>query len=161
MKNRANVTVILVLLSVSAFSQNPNPNHNASAYVNRWKPTQYIMVQNGVAKIGVPPSATDVSALWDFTDIIVNDTLSYFTLHSKANFKKLLNIETGKVELSEVPTSFWSAQWYFEYINSNGKVWVRIKNRWKGTYLNIEKGVLDCTAVPEAFQSSHWEVISN
>jgi len=161
MKNRANLTVLLVWLSVSAFSQNSNPNHDASAYVNRWKPTQYIMAQNGVAKIGVPPSPTDVSALWDFTDIIVNDTLSYITLHSRANFKMLLNIEKGKVELSEVPTSFWSAQWYLEYINSNGKVWVRIKNRWKGTYLNIEKGILDCTAVPAAFQSSQWEAISN
>ncbi|TAD86232.1 MAG: hypothetical protein EAY75_08975 [Bacteroidetes bacterium] len=161
MKLKTYLAVLLVFWCLAAFSQAANPNHDASAYANRWRPTQYIMAQNGVAKIGVPPSPTHVSALWDFTDVVVNDTLSYITLHSKANFKMLLNIEKGKVELSEVPTSFWSAQWYLEYINDNGKVWWRIKNRWKGTYLNIEKGVLECTAVPAAFLSSHWEAISN
>ncbi len=152
------LTTLLVLLSLASYCQ--NPDHNASAYVNRWKPNQYIMAQNGVVKMGTPSSSNDVAALWDFTDVIVNDTLSYFTLHSKANFKMVLNIEKGKVEISEVPTAFWSAQWFAETIMVDGKAYIRLKNRWKGTYLNIEKGFLDCTDVPAAFWSSHWDIIS-
>jgi hypothetical protein len=72
----------------------------------------------------------------------------------------VLNIEKGIVEISEVPTAFWSAQWYLETVMVDGKAYFRLKNRWKGTYLNIEKGVLECSDVPTAFTSSHWDMIS-
>lgn len=69
-----------------------------------------------------------------------------------------LNIENGALEASKMGAGAWSAMWILEPVA--GTNYVKIKNRWKGTYLNIEGGQgVKCTDIQTGWQSAQWELI--
>ncbi len=65
-----------------------------------------------------------------------------------------LNIEQGPVSIDPMGDGAWSAFWEFEPVP--GTNYLRIKNRWKGTYLNIEQGPVKANQIGTGAHSSHW-----
>lgn len=69
-----------------------------------------------------------------------------------------INVETPYLDIASTPIEegWWSAQWVLEKVA--GTDFVRIKNRWKGTYINIEEGYLSCYATDAGWWSGHWKI---
>jgi hypothetical protein len=59
---------------------------------------------------------------------------------------------------TEIDPGWHSAMWELEPVE--GTNYVRIKNRWKGTYVNIENG-LNCTEIAPGWQSALWKIDYN
>ncbi|MGE4289040.1 MAG: RICIN domain-containing protein [Salinivirgaceae bacterium] len=81
---------------------------------------------------------------------------SYFQFGNTTGTNKV-NIEHGPVASSVIAPGWFSAQWIFEPVD--GTNYVKIKNRWKGTYLNIENGPeVQCTEIAPGWHSAHWRI---
>lgn len=68
-----------------------------------------------------------------------------------------IHVEFGKVEAGKIENGWWSAQWLIE---DAGNGYVRIKNRWKNTYLNNETGKLAIGKIESGWWSAQW-IIEN
>jgi len=66
-----------------------------------------------------------------------------------------INIERGPVELTNISNGAWSGHWIFEPVSGTNSV--RIKSRWKGTYLNVENDSL-VGVTNDYLPTSVWEV---
>lgn len=80
----------------------------------------------------------------------------YFQMGNAKGTNKV-NIEHGPVVSGEIAPGWFSAQWIFEPVA--GTNYVKIKNRWKGTYLNIENGSeVQCTEIDPGWHSAQWRI---
>ncbi len=78
----------------------------------------------------------------------------YFTF-GNVNTGHKVNIESGSLAQSEIAPGWHSAQWIFEPIPKTN--YVRIKNRWKGTYLHLENGPeVQCSEIQPGWHSAQW-----
>ena len=68
--------------------------------------------------------------------------------------KKALNNESGHVEIARVKPQWDSGKWSFEEVP--GTPFVRIKNKWKSTYLADRGGRLRAVQADEDAEESHW-----
>ncbi|MEM6262536.1 MAG: hypothetical protein AAGI38_08520 [Bacteroidota bacterium] len=74
----------------------------------------------------------------------------------KAN--QYINIEKGPVVASNIEQGWWSAQW--QVLPIQGTKYVRIKNRWKGTYLHNQNRRLESGSIQMGWWSAQWELIN-
>jgi hypothetical protein len=68
-----------------------------------------------------------------------------------------INIETGKIQATEVQPQWLSAQWIFEPVTGKDYTF-RIKNAWKSSYLHIENGKLECGNIDSTWLSAQWQI---
>jgi len=78
---------------------------------------------------------------------------SYVRIESVWKPNHQINIETGSPIASETQPTWWSADWVLE---PAGRDQVRIKNRWKGTYLHLETGRLTAGPIEPGWLSAMW-----
>ncbi len=70
---------------------------------------------------------------------------------------KYINIETGKIQATDVQPGWLSAQWIFEPVQGKANTY-RIKNVWKSSYLHIENGKLECGNIQPGWWSAQWQI---
>lgn len=68
-----------------------------------------------------------------------------------------INIETGKIQATDVKPGWLSAQWIFEPVTGKDNTY-RIKNVWKSSYLHIENGKLECGNIQLGWLSAQWQI---
>ncbi len=78
---------------------------------------------------------------------------SYVRIESDWKPTQQINVETGPPAASETKPTWWSADWVLEPV---GRDQVRIKNRWKGTYLHLETGTLTAGSIQPGWHSARW-----
>lgn len=80
---------------------------------------------------------------------------SYVRIESDWKPTQQINIETGAPVSSETKPGWWSADWVLEPVGRDQDQ-VRIKNRWKGTYLHLETGTLTAGSIQPGWHSARW-----
>lgn len=81
---------------------------------------------------------------------------SFYRIQNHWKPNQEINLETGAPTSSPTKPGWWSADWILEPTGEPGHV--RLKNRWKGTYLNVENGSLQATAIKPGWWSAMWRL---
>ena len=79
---------------------------------------------------------------------------TYYRIQSFWKPGQEVNVQTGIVDSTATKPGWWSADWAIEPAG-NGSA-VRVRNRWKGSYLNVENGQLQASAIQPGWQSAMW-----
>lgn len=100
------------------------------------------------------------SGQWDVT---VAPDAAYWIIRSVYHPWQVINVEnlSGYAEYGDVPEAWGSPQWAFETAPEPQPtpaplVYVRIKNRWQGTYLYEDSGTVKYGAPADTDPLSHW-----
>lgn len=114
-----------------------NSANKADGFENRWKSSVKLTV--------------DGNNSWKVID--KND--GYFNICQSSNTNKCLHNEYGSLQLSEIQSGWYSAQWYFEDAE-NG--YIRIGNKWKQSeYIHIEHGSPAVGGIESGWFSAQWK----
>lgn len=66
-----------------------------------------------------------------------------------------INVEKN-LNCSKIAPGWHSAMWTIETVQ--GTKYVKIKNRWKQTFLHVEHGKLECSNIAPGWHSAMWEI---
>ncbi len=78
----------------------------------------------------------------------------FFQLKNRWKSNQFIHIERGTPQASSIQSAWHSAQWTFEHVQGG---FVRIKNRWKGTYLHNQNGRLEAGNIQKGWWSAQWK----
>jgi hypothetical protein len=118
---------------------------------NRWKPDQFLHVENG--KIEAGPVRPDwLSAQWSIEG--VRPGTPAIRIRNRWKPDHVLHVESGTLEAGPAPADWLSAMWTLEQAGSN---YVRIRNIWKNNlYIHIEQGQTEAGEVKPDWLSAQW-----
>ena len=114
-----------------------NSANKADGFENRWKSSVKLTV--------------DGNNSWK----IIDKSDGYFNICQSSDTNKCLHNEYGSLQLSDIQTHWFSAQWYFEDAE-NG--YIRIRNKWKQSeYIHIENGSPAVGGIESGWLSAQWK----
>jgi len=120
------------------------------ALQNRWKPNEFIHIQNG------PPQSGAIRANWwsaQWIAVPVGAT-GFVYLRNRWKPNEYLHIQNGPLAIGRVNAQWWSAMWSFDGVG--GGV-VRIRNRWKpNVYIHNQPGRLAAGPINAQWWSALW-----
>jgi len=119
---------------------------------NRWKPSEYLAVQQG--PLVSDPSVQEGwwSAMWTLEPVPGTEFHRFRNRWTGV----AIHCEDGPVTAGEIEPGWWSAMWVLEPVP--GSSFHRIRNRWKGTYLHTENGRLELGEIEPGWWSAMWVV---
>jgi hypothetical protein len=124
-------------LSYCGITKTDNSANKADGFENRWQSSVKLTV--------------DGNNSWKVID--KND--GYFNICQSSNTNKCLHNEYGSLQLSDIQSGWYSAQWYFEDAE-NG--YIRIRNKWKQSeYIHIEYGSPAVGGIESGWFSAQWK----
>ena len=115
---------------------------------NVWKQT-YLQSEAGKPSLGVQSnkSAWVIEKIANSTEVRLKHVASGGYLHVQ-NDEKIP--ATGAIE-----PGWWSAMWMLEPVEGTDQL--RIKNKWRETYLNVETGSLELGEIQPGWLSARWK----
>ncbi|MEQ8364975.1 MAG: hypothetical protein RH948_19030 [Cyclobacteriaceae bacterium] len=121
---------------------------------NRWKPTEYIHVEQPT------PASGGIQPGWHSAQWLLEPVAGTAFYKIKNRWKNTyLHIEQGPLAIGDIQSGWWSAQWQIEAIP--GTSFYRLRNRWKPTVaIHNQNGRLEAGAIQDGWWSAQWELES-
>jgi len=117
---------------------------------SRWRPGQFIHVENGLASGAIQPGWH--SAVWAIDDLGDGNV----RIGNRWNEGHYLHIERGRLESGPIQAGWHSAMWVVEPAEDG---FVRLRNHWRpDQYIHIERGRLEAGRVQPGWHSAMWAI---
>lgn len=119
---------------------------------NRWKPTEYIHVEQPT-----PSSGGIQPGWWSAQWVLEQEPGTVFYRIKNRWRNQYLQIEQGPLACSDILPGWWSAQWQLESVA--GTSFVRLRNRWKpDVAIHNQNGMLEAGPIQLGWWSAMWEL---
>lgn len=141
----------LLTLSICAFAFTTSAQ-NFIKFKNRWKPNEYIHVQEPT-----PVSGSIQPGWWSAMWVLEQEPGTSFYRIKNRWRNQYLQIEQGPLVCTDIQPGWWSAQWQLEPVS--GTNFIRLRNRWKpDIVIHNQNGRLEAGPIQTGWWSAMWEM---